>query len=66
MFPSALLQRLQAFEESVGFTCPCDETAETFVVNRPFVDFAIRSTWAYASCEVRNDFVERPVAIRER
>jgi len=66
MFPSAFFQRLQVFEETVGFTCPCDKAAETFVVNRPFVDFAIRSTWAYASSEVRNDFVERPVAIRMR
>lgn len=66
MFPSAFFHRLQPFEESVGFTCPFDDAAETFVVNRPFVDFAIRSTWAYASCEVRNDFVERPVAIRAR
>ena len=64
--PAVAIQWLKAFEEPVGFTGPCDEAAETFVVNRPFVDFAIRSTWAYASCEVRNDFVERAVAIRLR
>ncbi len=66
VFAPAFFQRLETFEESSGFTGPSDESAETFVVNRPFVDVAIRSTWAYASCEVLNDFVERAVAIRAR
>jgi hypothetical protein len=66
VFAPAFFQRLETFEEASGFTGPSDESAETFVVNRLFVDVAIRSTWAYASCEVLNDFVERAVAIRER
>ncbi len=66
VFAPTFFQRLETFEEASGFTGPSEESAETFIVNRPFVDVAIRSTWAYASCEVLNDFVERTVAIRER
>ena len=66
VFAPAFFQRLETFEVASGFTGPGEESAETFVVNRPFVDVATRSTWAYTFCEVLNDFVERAVAIRER
>jgi hypothetical protein len=43
---AALLQRLESFEEASGAFGPADEAAEGFVVNGPFVDFAIRFTRA--------------------
>jgi hypothetical protein len=41
-----------------------DEPPETFVIDGPFVDFAIRSTWAYAFRELVAGLDERTVAIR--
>jgi hypothetical protein len=46
MLPPAFDQRLEIFVEASTFFRPADEAAEAFVVNRLFVDFAIRSTWA--------------------
>ncbi len=63
---STIFQRLDVFEEAFSFFCPLDEPSEAFVVNGPFVDFAIRSTWAYASLELVEGLDERADAIRER
>jgi hypothetical protein len=46
VLPSALFQRLEVFEEAPCFFRSLDESSEAFVINGPFVDFAIRSTWA--------------------
>lgn len=66
VLPSALFQRLEVFEETSGFFRPSDEPSEAFVINGPFVDFAIRSTWAYASREVVVGLDKRAVSIRWR
>ena len=66
MLPAASLQRLESFVEASRFFGPTDEPSEVFILNGPLVDFAIRSTWAYASSKVVNDFFERAIAIRAR
>ncbi len=66
MLPTAFLQRSESFEEAVPFFGPSDEPAEAFVVKGPFVDFAMRSTWAYAASEVVPGIFARAGAILRR
>ncbi len=46
MLTTTFDQRLEPFKEASFFFRPLDEATETFLVNGPFVDLAIRSTWA--------------------
>ncbi|MFT3991584.1 MAG: hypothetical protein QM680_09245 [Luteolibacter sp.] len=66
MLPSAFSQRLESFEAASGILCPEGEPPEAFVINRPFVDFAMWSTWAYALSELRDNVEERAILIRVR
>jgi hypothetical protein len=46
MLTTTFDQRLEPLKEASFFFRPLDEATETFLVNGPFVDLAIRSTWA--------------------